>query len=95
MRNLISNSLLLPTQYLDVTLEQKSIIIDAIHDNIDTGGETTPYTISFFPEFMKIPNYSSRDTTIHAAEDMAKALQITSPEPPFQVGYSQIKAIRN
>ena len=25
---------------------------------IDTGGETTPDTIAFFPEFIKMPNYS-------------------------------------
>ena len=31
---------------------------------------------------------------IHAAADMAKALQTPSPEPPFQVGDLQLRAIR-
>ena len=43
--------------------------------NIDTGGETTPDTVAFFPEFMKIPIYSSRDMAIHTAEDISKALK--------------------
>ena len=47
--------------------------------NIDTGGETTPYTIALFPEFMKIPNYSSRDMAIHAAADISKDLQTPRP----------------
>ena len=38
--------------------------------NIDIGGETTPDTIYFFPEFMKIPNYSSRDMSIHDTSDL-------------------------
>ena len=62
--------------------------------NIDTGGDTTPYTIAFFPEFMKMPNYSTRDIAIHDAADLAKALQTPRPESPFQVGDSQLKAIR-
>ena len=41
---------------------------------IDTGGETTPDKIDFFPEFIKMPNYSTRDVAIHAAADIAKAL---------------------
>ena len=43
--------------------------------NIDTVGETTPDTIAFFPEFMKIPNYSSRGIAIHASADIEKALK--------------------
>ena len=62
--------------------------------NIDTGGETTPDTIAFFPEFMKMPNYSSRDMSIHAAADLSKSLQTPRPESPFQMGDSQLKAIR-
>ena len=54
--------------------------------NIDTGVDTTSDTIYFFPESMKMPNYSSRDIAIHAAEDMEKVLQTTRPESPFQVG---------
>ena len=73
----------------------------AVHDyrcytcyNIETGRETTPDTIYFFQEFMKIPNYSSRDTAINAAVDLAKSLQTPRLEPPFQVGESQLKEIR-
>ena len=62
--------------------------------NIDTGGETKPDTISFFPVFMKIPNYSTRDMSIHAAADLAKALQTPRPESHFQVRDDQHKAIR-
>ena len=62
--------------------------------NIDTGGDTTPYKISIFLEFMKTPNYSTRDMAIHDAADLAKALQTPRPESPFQVGDAQIKAIR-
>ena len=62
--------------------------------NIDTGGETTPYTIDFFPAFMKMPNYSTRDMAIHADTDLAKSLQIPRPESPFQVGDAQLKVIR-
>ena len=61
---------------------------------VDTGGETTPDKIAFFPEFMKIPNYSTRDMDIHADTDIAKALQTPRPESPFQVGEYQLKAIR-
>ena len=43
---------------------------------------------------MKIPNYSSRDMAIHAAADLAKSFQTPRSESPFQVGYSQLKAIR-
>ena len=43
---------------------------------------------------MKIPNYSSRYMAIHAAADMAKALQKIRPESHFQVGDSQLEAIR-
>ena len=46
---------------------------------IDTGGETTPDTIAFFPSFMKMPNYSTRDMAIHAAADPAKALKTPRP----------------
>ena len=31
---------------------------------------------------------------IHDATNMSKTLQTPRPEPPFQVGYSQFKAIR-
>ena len=62
--------------------------------NIDTGGETTPDTIAFFPAFMKMPNYSKRDMAIHAAADLAKAFQTPRPESPFQVEDAQLKAIR-
>ena len=61
---------------------------------IDTGGENTPDTIAFFQAFMKMPSYSSRDMDIHAASYLAKELQTTSPESHFQVGDSQLKAIR-
>ena len=47
---------------------------------IDTGGETKPDTIFFFPAFMKMHNYSTRDMAIHAAADLAKALQTPRPE---------------
>ena len=61
--------------------------------NIYTGGETTPDTIAFFPAFMKMPNYSTRDMAIHAAEDLEKAFRTPRPESPFQVGDAQLKAI--
>ena len=41
-----------------------------------------------------MPNYSTRDMAIHAAADIAKALQKPRPESPFQVGDTQLKAIR-
>ena len=62
--------------------------------NIDTGGKTTPNTIDFFPAFMKITKYSSRDMAIHADADLEKDLQTPMPEPPFQVGDTQLKPIR-
>ena len=43
---------------------------------------------------MKMPNCSYRDMDTHADEDLAKALQKTRPESPFQVGDAQLKAIR-
>ena len=43
---------------------------------------------------MKIPNYSTREMSIHAAADLAKVLQKPNPESPFQVGDTQLKAIR-
>ena len=43
---------------------------------------------------MKMPNYSTRDMAIHAAADLAKALQTPRPESHFQVGDAQLKAIR-
>ena len=43
---------------------------------------------------MKMPNYSTRDMAIHAAIDLAKALQTPRPESPFQVGDAQLKVIR-
>ena len=51
--------------------------------NIDTAGETTPDKIAFFPSLMEIPNYSTRYMSIHAAADLAKALQTPRPESPF------------
>ena len=62
--------------------------------NINTGGDTTLDTIAFFPGFMKMPNYSTRNMAIHAAADLAKALQTPRPESHFQVGEAQLKAIR-
>ena len=62
--------------------------------NIDTGGETTPDKIAFFPASIKIPNYSTRDMAIHAAADLAKALQTPKPKSPFQVGDTQLQSIR-
>ena len=62
--------------------------------NIDTGGETTPYKIAFFPEFMKMPNYNSRDMAIRSDVDLAKNLQTPRPESPFQVGEAQLNVIR-
>ena len=41
-----------------------------------------------------MPNYITRDMAIHAAADLAKALQTPTPESPFQVGDAQLKAIR-
>ena len=43
---------------------------------------------------MKMPNFSYRDTAIHAATDLENALQTPRPESPFQMGESQLKAIR-
>ena len=43
---------------------------------------------------MKMPNYSKRDMAIHAAEDLAKALQTPRTESHFLVGESQLKVIR-
>ena len=54
--------------------------------NIDTGGESAPDKIAFFPEFMKIPKYSSRYMAIHNAADIAKALRTPRPESPILVG---------
>ena len=62
--------------------------------NIDTVGDTTPDTIDFFLAFMKMPNYSIRDMAIYAAADLSKSLQTPRPESHFEVGDSQIKAIR-
>ena len=42
---------------------------------------------------MKITNYSSIDTTIHAAADLENALPKSKPESSFQVGDAQLKAI--
>ena len=39
-------------------------------------------------------NYSSINMAIYAAADLAKTLQKPRPESPFQVGESQLKAIR-
>ena len=85
---------MLPTQSMDGILDQQSIIIDATPAIAFTLGETTQDTIVFFQSFMKIPNYNSRYMSIHSAADLEKALQIPSPESYFQVGDSQLKAIR-
>ena len=61
----------------------------ATKPSAETGGNT-PDKIDFFPVFMKIPNYSSRDMAIHSAADLAKALQTPRPESHFQVGDSQL-----
>ena len=75
-------------------------LVPAVHhyrcytcDNIDIAGGNTPDTIAFLPEVMKMINYISRDMAIHAAADIAKALQAPSLESYFQVGDSQLKAI--
>ena len=44
---------------------------------------------------MKIPNYSSKYMAIYASADMEKSFQTTRPESPFQMGYSQLKSIRD
>ena len=62
--------------------------------SIDTEGETTPDKIYFFPAFMKMYNNSSRDMAIHADADLKKSSKTPRPESPFQVGDSQLKAIR-
>ena len=62
--------------------------------NIDTGEENKLDTIAFFLAFMKMTNYSTRDMAIYSTADLAKDLQIPSPESPFQVGDAQLKAIR-
>ena len=41
-----------------------------------------------------MPNYSTRYMTIHAATDLAKSLQTPRPKSHFQVGYAQLKVIR-
>ena len=43
---------------------------------------------------MKTTNYSTRDMAIHAAADLEKALQTPRSESHFQVGYAQLKTIR-
>ena len=43
---------------------------------------------------MKMTNYSTIDMVTHAAVDLENALQTPRPESPFQVGDSQLKAIR-
>ena len=53
-----------------------------------------PYTLYFFPELMKMPNFSSRYMSIHASADLAKALQTPRPVSPYKVGESQLKEIR-
>ena len=69
---------------MDVTLDQQSIVADAIPAiTLILGGGDTPDTISFFPAFMKIPNYSSIYIAINASVDLAKALQTPRIEPPF------------
>ena len=43
---------------------------------------------------MKMPNFSSIDMEIHDSADLTEALQMPLPESTFQVGESQLKAIR-
>ena len=43
---------------------------------------------------MKTTIYSSRDVVIHDAADLANSFQTPRPESPFQMGYFQIKALR-
>ena len=43
---------------------------------------------------MKKPNYGTRYMAIHAAADIAKALQTLRPESTFQLGDAQLKSIR-
>ena len=62
--------------------------------NIDTGGKTSPDTISFFPASMRMPNYGTGYMAIHAAANIEKFLQTPRPESPFQVVDAQLKAIR-
>ena len=52
------------------------------------------FLVVFDPAFFEITNYSSRYTEIHAALDLKKSLQKPRPESAFQVGDSQLKAIR-
>ena len=48
----------------------------------------------FYHIFMKMPSFSSRDMAIHTVAYMEKALQTPQLESPFQVGESQLKAMR-
>ena len=43
---------------------------------------------------MNTSKYSSRDMAIYAAVDLTNSFQTPRPESPFQVGDSQLKAIR-
>ena len=43
---------------------------------------------------MILPNYSSRNMAIHYAVDLEKALRTPWTESAFQVGDSQLKAIK-
>ena len=80
---------------MDSTLDQKSILIDATPAiTLTLGGVTTPDTIAFLPEFMKMTNYSSRYMGIHATAYLTTAFRKFSPESYFQVGGSQLKSIR-
>ena len=85
---------MITTKYMDCTLYHHFIVIDATPVILLTRGENIPDTIDFFPEFMKITNYSSRYMAIHASRYLAKALQTPRPESPFQVVDSQLKSIR-
>ena len=67
---------------MDGTLDQQYIIIDATPD-ITLILEGKLHQI----QYLSYPN-------IHAAADLAKALQTPRPESHFQVGDAQLKAIR-
>ena len=94
MKNLISDSPTLPTQSMGCTLDHQYIIIDVTPAIIlIMEGDTTPDTIAFFQEFMKMPNYSTRDMAIHSTAYLAEAFLKPGPESPFQMGDAQFKAI--
>ena len=52
--------------------------------NIDTGEDTTPDTVAFFPELTKMANFSSRDMAIHATADMKRPWKNLAQNRPFK-----------